>query len=44
MLAEQHDERAKGRRHLGLELLAKARVTIMAGEEEVADLPLAVTV
>ena len=43
VLAEQHDEWAEGRRYLGLELLAKARVTIVPGEEEVADTPLALT-
>ena len=43
VLAEQHDEWAEGRRYLGLELLAKARLTIALGEEEVPDPPLALT-
>jgi len=40
---EQHDEWAEGRRYLGLELLTKARITIVPGEEGVSDPPLALT-
>ena len=34
VLAEQHDEWAEGRRHLGLELLKKARLTLIPGTTE----------
>jgi len=44
VLAEQHDEWAEGRRYLGLEALAKARLNLVPGDqEEVADPPLALT-
>ncbi len=43
VLAEQHDEWAEGRRYLGLELLAKARITIVPDDQEVTDQPLALT-
>jgi len=43
VLAEQHDEWAEGRRYLGLELLKKARLTLIPGttteqQEEPAEL------
>jgi putative transposase len=31
VLAEQHDEWTEGRRYLGLDVLAKSRLTIMEG-------------
>lgn len=34
VLAEQHDEWAEGRRYLGLELLKKARLTLIPGTTE----------
>jgi hypothetical protein len=34
-LAEQHDDWIEGRRHLGLEVLAKARITLIETTEEV---------
>ena len=34
VLAEQNDERADGRRYLGLDVLAKSRLTLMTTEEE----------
>ena len=43
VLAEQHDEWAEGRRYLGLEALAKARLAIVPDDEEVTDPPLALT-
>ncbi|OIQ80463.1 hypothetical protein GALL_377810 [mine drainage metagenome] len=43
VLAEQHDEWAEGRRYLGLELLAKARLNLVPDDQEVTDPPLALT-
>jgi putative transposase len=43
VLAEQHDEWTEGRRYLGLELLAKARLAPVPDEEEVTEEPLALT-
>lgn len=43
VLAEQHDEWAEGRRYLGLDLLAKARINLVPGQEEVTEPPLALT-
>lgn len=43
VLAEQHDEWAEGRRYLGLEALAKARLAVLVNDEEVTDPPLALT-
>ena len=43
VLAEQHDEWAEGRRYLGLEALAKARLALVPNEPEVTDPPLALT-
>jgi putative transposase len=43
VLAEQHDEWAEGRRYLGLELLAKARLALVPDLEEGNDPPLALT-
>jgi putative transposase len=43
VLAEQHDEWAEGPRYLGLELLAKARLSIVPDDQEVTDPPLALT-
>ena len=34
VLAEQHDEWAEARRYLGLDALAKARLTLIADPEE----------
>jgi len=35
VLAEQHDEWTEGRRYLGLDILAKARVRLIAGDTPV---------
>jgi putative transposase len=35
VLAEQHDESAEGRRYLGIDVLARSRVTAVADTEEV---------
>ena len=35
VLAEQHDEWAEGRRYLGLDALARSRMTLVAGEHTV---------
>lgn len=43
VLAEQHDEWAEGRRYLGLELLAKARLALVPDDQEVTNTPLALT-
>lgn len=43
VLAEQHDEWAEGRRYLGLDLLTKARITLVPDDQEVSDPPLALT-
>jgi len=43
VLAEQHDEWAEGRRYLGLELLAKARLALVPDLEEGNEPPLALT-
>jgi transposase-like protein len=43
VLAEQHDEWAEGRRYLGLEALAKARLAVVVDDEEVTEPPLALT-
>lgn len=43
VLAEQHDEWAEGRRYLGLEALAKARLNLVPDTQEVTDPPLALT-
>ena len=43
VLAEQHDEWAEGRRYLGLEALAKARLNLVPDTQEVSDPPLALT-
>jgi putative transposase len=32
VLAEQHDEWAEGRRYLGLDVLARSRITLVEGE------------
>lgn len=43
VLAEQHDEWAEGRRYLGLDVLARTRITIVPGDQEVTDPPLTLT-
>lgn len=43
VLAEQHDEWAEGRRYLGLEVLAKARLNLVPDTEEPDDQPLALS-
>jgi hypothetical protein len=35
VLAEQHDEWAEGRRYLGLDILARSRITLAPGATEV---------
>jgi putative transposase len=35
VLAEQHDEWAEGRRYLGLDILARSRITLTPGTTEV---------
>ena len=43
VLAEQHDEWAEGRRYLGLDVLHRARLTVLPGtEEEVTGNPMQV--
>ena len=39
VLAEQHDERTEGRRYLGLDVLARSRMSLLDGDitEEVID-------
>jgi putative transposase len=42
VLAEQHDEWTEGRRYLGLDVLAKSRLTVIDGDrtnEEEVSLP-----
>ena len=41
VLAEQHDEWAEGRRYLGLDILAKSRLTLVPDTgDEVTDQPI----